>query len=268
MSCELQQSSALDARTAGDISKATGSAKVALAGNAISSAGGVIAAAGSAGIITAPVAAVVGGIVALVGGLVTLAGKLFGNKWHQSSGVRWLLQKYQYFVLGDTSATSSNHVNEALLQDAYNWWTAVLGVPIYDKYRYHALAGEWPDSGKMIEPRQTYSQRAAAYMAFPEAANVSFDNAVLAAKLADQFDESLPAGGWQNFEIAPVFFSGLTCDDSKDGTTYLEEENEVLSSPGGLSLPSLGSLFSGVGKGLLFPVVMVIAGLYLLFSRK
>lgn len=257
MSCELSESKPVDARLAGDISKATGSAKVVLVGSGITAAGGIIA------IVAPPVSTVVGGIVAAVGALVGIAGKLFGNKWHQSSGVRWLLQKYQFYVMGDTAATSSNHVNEAMLQEALNWFTAVLGVPIYDKYRYHALAGEDAGSGKMIMPLQSYNQRAVAYMAFPEAKDVSFDNAVLAAHLADQFDESGIAGSWSEFKIAPHYFSSLQCSE-KTGQGLLEPtfDTEILN-PTNTSF----SFSSLIPKVSFWPLLFALVGLFLFLEN-
>ena len=229
---EITTSNPINAQTAGDLSKQTGAAKTVLVGSTLASLGGTIAAVGSSGIVTAPVAIVVGAIVAAVGGLVALCGKLFGNKWHYSSGVRWLLQKYEYYVMGYITSTSSNHVSEALLQDCYNWFTAVVGVPIYDKYRYHALCGEWPDSGAMIEPRLSYNERALNYLAFPEVieSGITYEQAVVAAQLADQFNENGVAGSWAGFLIAPSHFENISWEQIAN-KELADFNNELLNPP-------------------------------------
>lgn len=135
---------------------------------------------------------------------------IFGNSYSTSDNVRWLTQKYQYYVLGDASATSNHHVNEANTANAQKWFSYVLGVPIFDQYRYHALRGTSPVTGKSLNI--TRQQRAQNYLnSAPDAvqAGVTIDQALAATYPADQFGENgidgnFPPGSWKNFTAAPA----------------------------------------------------------------
>lgn len=153
---------------------------------------------------------VVGWIAAAGGELIGGFLSIFGNKYSTSDNVRWLTQKYEYYVLGEAGATSNHNVNEADTANAQKWFSYVLGVPIYDQYRYHALRGTSPVTGKSLNISR--EQRAQNYLtSAPDAvqAGVTFDQALAATYPADQFKENgidgnFPPGSWKNFTAAPA----------------------------------------------------------------
>jgi hypothetical protein len=155
---------------------------------------------------TLAVIPVVGWIAAAAGTIVGLGLSLFGSKYNESTGVRWLVQKFEKYVLG-ANVSSDNGVNEADTANAQKWFSYVLGVPVYDQYRLHTLRGTDPTDGHYLN--QTYLQRAQNYMKYPEAqaANVSIEQATEAAKIADRLNESQPAGSWAGFTAAPSVIS-------------------------------------------------------------
>jgi hypothetical protein len=134
---------------------------------------------------------------------------IFGNSYSTSDNVRWLTAKYQYYVLGDASATSNHHVNEANTANAQKWFSYVLGVPIYDQYRYHALRGTSPTTGKSLNiSRAERAQNYLNTLSSQEKTEVTYDQALAATYPADQFGENgidgnFPPGSWKNFTAAP-----------------------------------------------------------------
>lgn len=174
--------SPIQASEAGDMSAATGQTKIMAVGKGLVTV--------SAALVEVPVAAA---IVAAVGLLTTLVGSVFGNKWHTSTQVRWLLKHFQYSVLGQANVTSDNKVDETLLQDALNWFTAVLGVPIYDDDRLQVLAGNDYEGNYL---NNSYDERAAKYLEFWDAQRegVTMARAVEAAKAADYLRIKYPEG--------------------------------------------------------------------------
>jgi hypothetical protein len=176
---------------------------------------------------------VVGWIAAAGGTLIGGFLQIFGNKYHTSTNVRWLTAKYQRYVLGDGSATSDNHVNEGNTENAQKWFSYVLGVPIYDQLRYHALRGTSPTTGKSLNISR--DQRAQNYLNSlnpQEKTAVTYAQALAATYPADQFKENgidgdYPPGSWKGFTAAPSLI-----DQNKAATT------------GTGALSSLASLFS------------------------
>jgi hypothetical protein len=161
---------------------------------------------------------VVGWVAAAGGEVVGAFLQIFGNKYSTSDNVRWLTAKYQYYVLGDPSATSNHHVNEANTANAQKWFSYVLGVPIYDQYRYHALRGTSPTTGQSLNI--TRDQRAQNYLntlSPQEKSQVTYAEALAATYPADQFSENgIPAGNvvlpgaWKGFTAAPSLVQSQT----------------------------------------------------------
>lgn len=176
-----------------------------------------------------PVVGWVGEVVVAAGAVVGFFLTVFGNKYSQSTGVRWLVQKFERFVLGQ-NVNSDNHVNEADTANAQAWFAMVTGVPMYDQYRYHALRGANPSNGQSLN--QTYDQRAAAYMAFPEVAKagVTFNQALQAAHIADKFNEqtALP-GAWAGFLAAPSVIDQSGANSIDPGTMYVDASGNLVS---------------------------------------
>lgn len=75
---------------------------------------------------------------------------IFGGGWQYSTGVRWLTQLYQFYVLSQGNVTSSNKVDESYTSVAQAWFATVFGIPFYDKFRFHAIKGTNPDNGQPL----------------------------------------------------------------------------------------------------------------------
>jgi hypothetical protein len=229
-------------------SKTTGADKVAVAGTALTTVGIALEAIPAVG-------TVAGAIVAAVGVLTGLAGKIFGSKWHENNEVRWLIQEYQYYVLGQANVTSDNKVNEAYLQDAYNWYYAVLGVPIYDRNSVMILAGLNASDGR--PQNYSYEERAARYLSYPPmkqlAAGVTLDQAVSAAKSADglkfwqdgSYLKHADPGSWANLPVASSLASQSTGQNILQSVSNGFMQNPILW--GGVALGGL-YLLTASGK--------------------
>ena len=128
---------------------------------------------------------VVGWIAIAAGTAVVFLFKIFGSNYSTSTGVRWLVQLYEFYVLG-LDTTSDNHVNEANTANAQKWFAYVLGVPMYDRPRFDAL-------------RTSVN----AYLAFPDCAQVPADIAAQAMQRALALNYGAGMGGWRNSTVAP-----------------------------------------------------------------
>jgi len=186
---------------------ATGQQKIVEVGSAITAVGAALA--------EIPVAAA---IVAAVGGLVTLAGKLFGSTWKYNNEIRWLIQMYEYYVLGNASVKTDNDADESLLEEAWQWYYAVLGVPLYDRNTLAILANKAASNG--TDQNYSYPERAARYLSYPEIAKLAYDvteaEAETAAHLADQFvfwldpgtyKKPAPPGAWAKIPLAQYWIT-------------------------------------------------------------
>lgn len=152
---------------------------------------------------TLPVVGWVAEVGVAVVAVVALFLNIFGSKYTESTGVRWLTQYYERWVLG-MNVNSDNQVSQADTANAQKWFTYVLGVPIYDQYRVHALWGTSPVDNSLLN--QTRQQRAEAFMAFPEIKNnttTTLAHAIAATYIADQMQVTDPPGGWKNLSVAP-----------------------------------------------------------------
>lgn len=221
----------------------TGSDKITAAGSAIATVG--------IGLEAIPaVGTVAGAVVIAVGALTSLAGKLFGSKWHDNNEIRWLIAFYQYYVLGQANANTDNKVNESYLQDCYNWFYAVLGVPLYDRNSLFLLCGRRGGTGYMQNPTYSYPQRAAGYLAYPPihqlAANVTLDQAQAACYLADQLQfftdatqtKSLPPGSWANIPVAPSLIQAAQAQQ-QNTTNSVQNQNLTSSNLIGPGIPTV-----------------------------
>lgn len=173
---------------------------------------------------------VVGWIAAAGGELIGGFLQLFGSHYNLSTDVRWLTQKYEYYVLGLAGSTSDNHVNENNTPSAQKWFSAVLGVPIYDQLRYHALRGTSPQTGRSLNISR--DQRAKNYLASaPDAVKngVTYQDAYNATYPADQFKENnidgnFPPGSWKGFVAAP---SLIEKNPAAQPTVYVDQYGNV-----------------------------------------
>jgi hypothetical protein len=136
-------------------------------------------------------------------GLVSFFKGIFGD-YAYSTQVRWLTTSYQYYVLGDGSATgthSSTGVNEKYTQEAQTWFTAVLGVPIYDRLRLMALMGTEPSQGRPLN--NTDDQRVDAYLnpQWTDTQGQDRERVMRAVQIAKQFKWGTMPGSWAKYGI-------------------------------------------------------------------
>lgn len=232
-----------------NLSGQTQSQTGAAVGAIITSIGGIVA-------VAFPVA---GAIIAALGALTSLAFKLFGNNWHTSTQVRWLIKDYQWYVLGDVTATSNNHVNENLVYDAQAWFQAYLGVYCYDNVRPHALRGE-NYGGVSFGVNPTYTDRANKYL---EISNCVYplSQVIVAAEAADLM--SLPSsnspGAWRDFPTAAYWYDNLSAADIAALETN-DTKNQLLE---GYTIGDQNNMGSGF-SGLWAKVVLAICAFFLL----
>jgi hypothetical protein len=190
---------------------------------------------------------VVGWVAAAAGEVIGFFLIAFGSKYSQSTGVRWLDQLFEYYVLG-LPTHSDNKVNEANVPNAQKWFSYVLGVPIYDRYRFDDLKGVKYGSAESLH--QTYAQRADEYLKNQDVidAGVTRDQAIQAAIITDQLDYGAPQGGWKNQLAAPslVTSSVEAQGQLSTGGTVQATATPVSSLVTNL-LTSNAALFAGIG---------------------
>ena len=164
---------------------------------------------------TAPALALIPGagpFIAVGAQLVGLFASMLPN-YQSSEGVRWLTHAYQENVLGQN--IDFKQVNEALTDDSHKWFNAVLGVPVYDKFRLHTLMGTDPNTGNRLNPLPTDSDRAKQYLTYHEAqaAAIPYDDALDAARIAGkmplQASVTTIYGAWKNLPISTRFVNKL-----------------------------------------------------------
>jgi len=156
---------------------------------------------------------VAGPFLAVGAQLVGMFGNLFGSNFAGSSGVKYLTHLYQESVLGQN--IDFKQVDSAQIEPAQKWFNAVLGVPIYDVYRYHTLSGTSPDTGKKLIPFPSADTRARQYLKYQEAiaANVTYDQALEAANIAASMPLAAAVtaqyGSWKNLPVSPSYAAML-----------------------------------------------------------
>lgn len=191
----------------------------------------------------------VAGAVSVVGKVINIIGGLFPN-WQNSTGVRWLIQLYQYYVLGQCNVTSDNHVDEKYMQEAHTWFAIATGIPVFDRYRWDALKGYKYGANQSLN--ETFAQRIAAYQAFPDSAGVPYDAIAHAVNVVDAISYNDPCGGWADIKPANV---QLTADLS----------NPVTTSSGAVTTPESASSSGGSNTGL---IVLAVAAVLALTGKK
>ncbi len=132
----------------------------------------------------------------LVGALLMI----FGNRYETSTGVRWLTQYYEKYVMG-MNTRSDNTVNEANVDAAQTWFSYVLGVPVYDKYRLGALMGYDTDGNHTLN--WTDEQKVNDYMKYEEVQGIDRATVMQAVQIAKTLKWTDPLGSWANRTAAP-----------------------------------------------------------------
>lgn len=197
---------------------------------------------------------VVGQIAAIGANFIGQIIAMFGSNYSTSTGVRWLTQLYQYYVLGQSGATSDNHVDESYTAAAQKWFSYVLGVPIYDRYRLSALKGIQGISDSDLN--NSDAQRAANYLAYADTAGVSQAAAMQAVQLAKGLQFNNIPGSWASALVAPSLV-GTTATNSTTGT-----------SGGGAVTIQTGAPPVSDNTGLFLVLAAAAVGYYFLIHKK
>jgi hypothetical protein len=155
-------------------------------------------------------------VAALIVEGVGVALDLFGSKYTTSTQVRWLTCYYERMVKSE-NCRSDNTVNAADTVPAQTWFSYVLGVPIYDQLRMHALKGTDPNTGASLN--QSYQTRVNNFLAYPDVqqAGVTYNQALEAAYISDTMSWTAPLGGWANMTAAPALIDGQIATASSGG---------------------------------------------------
>lgn len=232
--------------------------------------GGTVCAVAGAVAFVIPVGTVVAAVIIVAGVAVQLIADLFKNKYSYSTQVRWLIQNYQFRVLGQCGVTSDNKVNESYANEAWLWFSVCLGVPIWDNLRIHALRGTDPHTDKTLN--QTRSQKIQAYYNFGSIEKAAPQDAVgNAVDIATTFDDYDTCGGWKNFYPANIVLTnGLTMDQAAAAAAPLlaGSTQGQIEAATGQPAPAVSYLnpLSNIFGSLPTPVLLIAAGfgLYLL----
>lgn len=142
-------------------------------------------------------------VLALLPGLVSFFKGIFGS-YQYTTGVRWLTQQYQYYVLGQANATGTHTgsgIDEKYTPEAQTWFTAVLGVPIYDRERLHALMGTRVTDGAPLN--NSDEQRVDSYLrpTWKDTQGVPREKVMRAVQIAKQFKWGVMPGSWAKYGV-------------------------------------------------------------------
>jgi len=215
---------------------------------------------------TAPALAVIGPVGVFAAAALEVVGlflQIWGSKYTSSTGVRWLEQMYDYYVRGLGGVTSDNKVPGTTqdIQAAQTWFYAVTGVPIYDKYRWHALRGENGDTGASLNISN--GQAASNYLAYPEvkAAGVTYQQALNAVLIAKQMEyrPGDPPGMWANLPVAPDLVDALNAATEAEIAAQSSPSNQAI------ALPGAAATFAGIPA---IPLLIGAAVVFLLLTSK
>lgn len=161
---------------------------------------------------TIPVVGIFAAAGAEVAGVIL---SIFGNKYSATTGVRWLTQYYEKYVLG-MNTHSDNTVNEANVPKAQAWFSYVLGVPVWDKYRLGALMGYDTDANRSLN--WTDEQKVTDYLKYEETAGIDPATVMQAVQIVKNMHWTDPLGSWAGFTAAPSVIETVATEGSPSGT--------------------------------------------------
>lgn len=230
---------------------------------------------------------VVGWVAAGAGEVVGAALEIFGNKSTLSSGQRWLIQDYQYYVLGQ-QVRGLTHESDSYQAACNAWFSLVLGVPIASENDILALNGNNNNASSPANWQPStipYGQRADKYMGQGIASqyNVPYASALQAAQLIDNLPMNQVKGGWANALAAPtVAIVGTSqqlpypyslADESGVPAPSPGDATQSASNPSGVGIPSniFGNIVSWAQANPLMAGAVAVGGaglLYLIFKKK
>jgi hypothetical protein len=136
----------------------------------------------------------------IIGPVTNLFKGLFGGGYQTTTGPRWLAAWYKHYVLGQPCESPTKCVGDADVPPAQAWFTAVTGVPIYDRYRLAALQGWDLQNDRPLN--NTDSQRVDDYMRLGPLES-SVDPAIVmnAVQIAKNLRHHMPPGSWAPYGI-------------------------------------------------------------------
>jgi hypothetical protein len=137
---------------------------------------------------------------AVIGGIISIV----GSKWNQSPDIRWLIQLYEKYALGNPGATTDNHVNENDTQAAQAFFSVVTGVPIGGRKELNILQnGNGDTNTSVLQPATTRAQNYLAYKGL--AGKIPLDQAIQAANIVASWNwmNNPAVGSWAGFTAAP-----------------------------------------------------------------
>lgn len=201
---------------------------------------------------TVPVVGWVAGAAAeVIGGIISVV----GSKWNQSPDVRWLAQLFEFFALGNKTATSDNKISEADVPTAQAFFSIVLGVPIGGRKDFNILQSG--DGNTNTPTNQTAQQRAQNYLNWKglPAGSVSLDQATQAANIAAGLNpQKFSAGSWAALTPAT---STISKDPETSSTLYVNPSGSLTDSATGGGSIATGSLITDSHKKILILAALV-----------
>jgi hypothetical protein len=191
---------------------------------------------------------VIGWVAAGAGELIGGFLMIFGSKYEESTNVRWLTQIFEVKVLGwDTK--SDNSVAKENIATAQKWFSTVLGVPIYDQFRYWTLRGQ--DMKTLQMKNVTHEDRAREYLKFPDVAQsgTTFDQALEATYIADTMDPRAGKKAWAGATAAPSLI------DKSGAALHVDASGNLVTASG----QAAGTTTAGGNKIILIAAAAAIA---------
>jgi hypothetical protein len=210
---------------------------------------------------------VIGTIAGYVLEAAALVADIFGNKYSQSSDVRWLTQFYEYHVKAE-NITSDSKVNASDCAPAQLWFSTVLGVAVYDQVTFHNLQGTSISGDNLLN--NTQRARITAYKAqFATTPNfiAGLTDAMIlqAVQIAGGMNLRGTPGDWAGMVAAPQVDPAATVVDNPDGTSSIVNPSPV--SAVGNSISQFVNAFPGLAAIIGIGIVGVVGTTIYLVSR-
>jgi hypothetical protein len=201
---------------------------------------------------------VIGTIGTYVLEAASIVASIFGDKYSQSTQVRWLTSFYENLVLAKPNR-SDNTVNAADCTPAQLWFSTVLGVPVYDALTFHNLNGTDPNTNAPLN--NTEADRINAYFgqwagwssSINPTTGITPAMVLQAVRIAAPMNADIPPstlGQWAGMTAAPQVNPAATVVTNADGSLSI-------SNPVPAIIANAGSWI----KSNPIPAVLIVVGL-------
>jgi hypothetical protein len=199
----------------------------------------------------------------LIGPITGLFKGIFGGGYQTTTGPRWLAAWYKHYVLGQKCESPTKCVGDADVPPAQAWFTAVTGVPIYDRYRLAALQGWDLQNDRALN--NTDAQRVDDYMRLgPLEASVDPSIVMSAVQIAKNLQHHAPVGSWAAYGKAAPKMAAQVSEYLPSGTTGTG--NTPIGSGGNYSPIQYGS--SSNGGWILWAIIGVVFVVLIILIAK